>query len=168
MLLTVPFKISAPVSAESRITNSYKNPVVNSRVSQNQSGLEASGFFSGRSSGIFADVPSKRENSGSLKFTFILTVFLFLMEMIITFHKHHFYSILVYICIFAIVVMGYFDKFYIKFLLVNLALSVGFDFIWLLAQASVLYILCSPIGIPILLLITLQSRHHSWDSCISS
>jgi len=167
MLLTVPFKISAPISADSRMTNSYKNPVINSRVSQNQSGLEGSGFFSGRSSGIFADVPSKRESSVSLKFTFILTVFLFLMEMIITFHKHHFYSILVYICIFSIVVMGYFDKYYMKFLLVNLILSVGFDFIWLLAQASVLFILYSPIGTLILQLIILLSKHHFWDSCIS-
>jgi hypothetical protein len=161
MLLTVPFKISAPVSAESRMTNSYKNPVVNSRVSQNQSGLEASGFFSGRSSGIFADVPSKRESSGSLKFTFILTVFLFLMEMIITFHKHHFYSILVYICIFSIVVMGYFDKFYMKFILANLILSVVFDFIWILAQASVILVLFSPIGTLTLPHITLPSKLHS-------
>lgn len=160
MLLTVPFKISAPISADSRISNSYKNPVINSRVSQNQSGLEASGFFSGRSSGIFDDFPSKRESSVYLKFTFILTVFLFLMEMIITFHKHHFYSILVYICIFSIIVMGYFDKYYMKFLLVNLILSVGFDFIWLLAQASVLFILYSPIGTLILQLIILLSKHH--------
>jgi hypothetical protein len=91
-------------------------------------------------------VPSKRENSGSLKFTFILTVFLFLMEMVITFHKHHFYNTLVYICIFAIVVMGYFDKYYIKFLLVNLVLSIAFDFIWILAQASVPVPLRSPTG----------------------
>lgn len=150
MLLTVPFLISIPTSADSRMSNSYNNPAISS---PNQSGLEASGFFSGRSSGIFADIPSKRENSGSLKFTFILTVFLFLMEMIITFHKHHFYTILVYICIFAIVVMGYFDSYYIKFLLVNLVLSVGFDFVWILAQASVNLMIFSLIGILILLLI---------------
>jgi len=59
------------------------------------------------------------------------------MEMIITFHKHHFYSILVYICIFSIVVMGYFDRYYMKFILVNLILSIIFDFVWILAQASV-------------------------------
>jgi len=136
------------------MSNSYNNAAINnSRASQNQSGLEASGFFSGRSSGIFADVPSKRESSGSLKFTFILTVILFLLEMIITFHKHHFYSILVYICIFSIVVMGYFDKYYMKFILANLVLSVVFDFIWILAQASVRSMLFSPIGIPILQLI---------------
>lgn len=163
MLLTVPFKISALASTESRITSSYRNPAANanSRISQSQNGLENSGFFSGRSSGIFADVPSKRESSTSLKITFIITVFLFLMEMIITFHKHHFYSNLVYICIFSIVVMGYFDKYYIKFILINLIVSVGFDFIWVLTQASVLTLLYSLIGIRTLQLIILQFKLHS-------
>ena len=78
--------------------------------------------------------------------------------MIITFHKHHFYNILVYICIFAIVVMGYFDKYYMKFLLANLVLSIGFDFIWILAQASVSPLLCSHIGTRILPLTTPPSR----------
>lgn len=103
----------------------------------NQSGLENSGFFSARSSGIFADVPSKRETSGSLKWTFIITIILFVLELIICFHKHHFYNTLVYISIFSIVLLGYFDKYYMKFVLLNLIISVGFDFIWLIAQASV-------------------------------
>lgn len=59
------------------------------------------------------------------------------MEMVIAFHKHHFYNTLVYICIFAIVVMDYFDQHYMRFILMNLVVSVGLDFIWILAQASV-------------------------------
>ena len=60
-LLSLPFKINVP--AESRM--SYKMNASMSRASNNpnnpnQSGLENSGLFSARSSGIFADVPSKR------------------------------------------------------------------------------------------------------------
>lgn len=135
-LLSLPFQINMP--AESRM--SHKMNASMSRASQNnpnQSGLDNSGMFSGRSSGIFADVPSKRESSGSLKWTFIITVILFALELIICFHKHHFYNSLVYISIFAIVILGYFDKYYMKFILFNLILSVAFDFIWIIAQASV-------------------------------
>ena len=89
------------------------------------------------------------------------------MEMIITFHKHHFYNILVYICIFAIVVMGYFDSHYMKFILANLVLSIGFDFVWILAQASVTIYLFSLTGILILPLIIPPFKLHFWDSCIS-
>jgi hypothetical protein len=60
------------------------------------------------------------------------------MELIICFHKHHFYSTLVYISIFAIVLLGYFDKYYIKFILINLIISAVLDFVWIIAQASVI------------------------------
>jgi hypothetical protein len=99
--------------------------------------MEGSGLFSGRASGIFADVPSARENSVSLKLTFLLTVILSVFELILMFHKDHFYNALVYISIFAIVLLGYFDKYYIKFVMFNLALSIVLDFVWILCQASV-------------------------------
>ena len=100
--------------------------------------MDGSGLFSGRASGIFADVPSARENSTSLKLTFLLAVILFVFELILMFHKNHFYNGLVYLSIFAIVILGYFDKYYIKFVLVNLIVSIIFDFLWVILQASVL------------------------------
>jgi hypothetical protein len=118
-------------------------------------------MFSGRASGIFADVPSARENSISLKLTFLLTVILFVFELILMFHKDHFYNALVYISIFAIVLLGYFDKYYIKFILVNVALSVVFDLLWVICQASVSRVLCSPSGTPTRPPTTRQSRRPS-------
>jgi len=53
------------------------------------------------------------------------------------FHKNHFFNALVYISIFAIVILGYFDKYYMRFVLFNLVLSIGFDFLWIILQASV-------------------------------
>lgn len=167
-LLTVPFQI--PAAPESKVFRDSRQSVERSRVSQggNQNGLEASGLFSGRASGIFADVPSARENSSSLKITFVITVALFILELIIMFHKNHFYNALVYISIFAIVLLGYFDKYYMKFILVNLAVSIVFDFLWVILQATVCPHLCSHTGIPILPRITPPSRRPSSGLCISS
>lgn len=52
------------------------------------------------------------------------------------FHKDHFYNSLVYLAIFAILILGYFDKYYIKFLLANLLISIILDFLWVLLQAT--------------------------------
>jgi hypothetical protein len=123
--------------------------------------MDGSGLFSGRASGIFADVPSARENSTSLKLTFLLAVILFVFELILMFHKNHFYNALVYVAIFSIVLLGYFDKYYIKFILVNLLVSIVLDFLWVILQASVSFILYSLIGIPTLQHIILQYKHHS-------
>lgn len=112
--------------------------------------MDGSGLFSGRASGIFADVPSARENSTSLKLTFLLAVILFVFELILMFHKNHFYNALVYVAIFSIVLLGYFDKYYIKFILVNLLVSIVLDFLWVILQASVIFLLHSLIGTPIL------------------
>ena len=124
-----------------------------SRVSQNQSGAagDESGFFSARSSGIFATVPSKRENSSSLKITFILTIFLTLMELIICFNKTSFFNLMVYIAIFAIVIMGYFDKYYMRFIIFSLILSIVLDLTWIIVLASVCLVLFSLYG---------TQRHH--------
>jgi hypothetical protein len=130
--------------------------------------MEGSGLFSGRASGIFADVPSARENSVSLKLTFLLVVIMFVIELILMFHKDHFYNALVYISIFAIVLLGYFDKYYIKWVLGNLVASVVFDLLWVFLQSSVLMSLYSLIGTLILLRITLPFKLPSYGSCTSS
>lgn len=63
---------------------------------------------------------------------------LFVFELILMFHKNHFYNALVYVAIFAIVLLGYFDKYYMKFVLANLLVSIVLDFVWVILQASVL------------------------------
>lgn len=133
-----------------------------SRGSYNPSGgLDHSGFFSNRSSGIFADVPSRRENSSSLKVTFIITVVLFFFELLITFNKASFFNLLVYIMIFGIVLMGFFDKYYMKFILFNLALSIVLDLFWLIILASVPLALFSLSGMEVLPRHIRLSRHPS-------
>jgi hypothetical protein len=72
---------------------------------------------------------------------------MFTLELIIMFHKNHFYNALVYISILAIIAMGYFDKYYMKFVLINLVISVVFDFLWIILQASVNMELFSLTGI---------------------
>ena len=162
-LLSLPFQI--PPQQESQYSRQSRANVENSRAS---SRMDGSGLFSGRASGIFADVPSARENSTSLKLTFLLSVILFVFELILMFHKNHFYNALVYVAIFAIVLMGYFDKLYMKFVLVNLGVSILLDFLWVILQASVSFVLFSPIGTPILRLITRPFKRPSSDSCTSS
>lgn len=130
--------------------------------------MDGSGLFSGRASGIFADVPSARENSTSLKLTFLLAVILFVFELILMFHKNHFYNALVYIAIFSIVLLGYFDKFYIKFILINLLVSIVLDFLWVILQASVMIMLYSLSGTPTLQHTTRPYKLPSLDSCTCS
>lgn len=130
--------------------------------------MDGSGLFSGRASGIFADVPSARENSVSLKLTFLLVVIMFVIELILMFHKDHFYNALVYVSIFAIVLLGYFDKYYIKWVLGNIVVSVVFDLLWVFLQSSVLMPSCSLIGTLIPLRITRPFKLLSFASCTSS
>jgi hypothetical protein len=130
--------------------------------------MEGSGLFSGRASGIFADVPSARENSVTLKLTFLLVVIMFVIELILMFHKDHFYNALVYVSIFAIVLLGYFDKYYIKWVLGNLVISVVFDLLWVFLQSSVLISSYSHTGTLIPLPITRLFRLPSCASCTSS
>jgi hypothetical protein len=130
--------------------------------------MDGSGIFSGRASGIFADVPSAREDSVLLKLTFLLAVIMFMLELILMFHKDHFYNALVYVSIFAIVLLGYFDKYYIKWVLGNIVVSIIFDLLWVFLQSSVLLSSCSHTGTPIHPLTTQQFRLPSSASCTSS
>jgi hypothetical protein len=155
-LLSLPFKVQA--QPESKFVRDSKVNVENSRAS---SRMDGSGFFSGRASGIFADVPSARENSTTLKLTFLLAVILFSIELILMFHKNHFYNALVYVSIFAIVLLGYFDRVYMKFVLANILISIIFDFLWVILQASVTLDLFSLIGTPTPQPIIRQFRPHS-------
>lgn len=53
-----------------------------------------------------------------------------------TFNKPSFFNLLVYIAIFAIIFLGYFDKYYMKFILFCIALSIVMDFLWIILLAN--------------------------------
>lgn len=59
------------------------------------------------------------------------------LELMLAFQKNHFYGILVNLGVQAIVLMGFFDKYYMRCLLVNLLLAAILDFVWLFAHADV-------------------------------
>jgi len=59
------------------------------------------------------------------------------MELIVAFNLNSFFNLLVYIAIFSIVLMGYFDKYYMRFIIFILALSIVLDLIWIIVLASV-------------------------------
>lgn len=50
------------------------------------------------------------------------------------FHKHHFYSLLTYLSIFAIFFLGYFDLHYMRFVKINLLVSTVLDLVWLVVS----------------------------------
>ena len=79
---------------------------------------------------------------------------MFFIELIITFNKTSFFNLLVYIAIFAIVLMGYFDKYYMRFILACLALSIVLDLVWIIVLATVPFTLPSPYGTQLLQLLT--------------
>lgn len=60
-----------------------------------------------------------------------LAAFCFFAELILMFHKHHFLNLLVLFGIFSIYFLNYFDKNYIKFLLILIVFSIITDIIWL-------------------------------------
>lgn len=55
------------------------------------------------------------------------------------FHKHHFYNILAYISVFGVFFLNYFDKTYMKFVLINLGISVILDLVWMIVSANVVF-----------------------------
>lgn len=65
---------------------------------------------------------------------FIIACILTFIEIILMFHKHHFYSLLAYLSFFAIFLLGYFDLYYMRFVKVNLLISVVLDFVWLIVN----------------------------------
>ena len=90
---------------------------------------------------IFSKTQNKgRGKSVDLRFVFIITIITLLLEMVLMFHKHHFFNILVYLSIFAIFFLNYFDHYYIKYVLFTLLISSLFDIVWLIINAKVIYL----------------------------
>lgn len=94
--------------------------------------------MSGNASGIFADVPSTREESTSLKLVLGATIILFFLELIMMYHRHHFHNALVYIAVLSIFFLNYFDKYYMRFCLAALGVAFLLDFIWVIVHADVI------------------------------
>ena len=60
-----------------------------------------------------------------------IAIFVFLWELVLMFHKHHFLNLLAIFGVLSIFFLNYFDKNYMKFLLVLLGASIVFDVVWL-------------------------------------
>ncbi len=95
---------------------------------------------------IFAEEPSERSESDSLKFTLIVTLCSFLVEIICTFARHHFLGLLAYTVILSIFFLNYFDRYTIRISLGLLVVSVFFDLLWIFLESDVEYQLFSLIG----------------------
>ena len=83
-----------------------------------------------------------------MKVTFLVTVLLFFAELVVSFNQYFFFNHVVYISIFAIVILGYYDKYYMRFIIFELILTAVLDAVWLFVFHSVtisLYSLISPI-----------------------
>jgi hypothetical protein len=52
------------------------------------------------------------------------------------FHKHHFFSLLAYLSVFAIFFLGYFDLHYMRFVKLVLLVSVLLDFVWIVVNGA--------------------------------
>ena len=63
------------------------------------------------------------------------------LEMIMMFHKQHFYTLLTLCSVLCIFFLNYFDSTYIRLVIFNLILSSMFDMVWEISKAKVLSIL---------------------------
>ena len=91
---------------------------------------------------IFVTREAQDSGSGAdLKIAFVFTLILLFVELILMFHKHHFYSLLAYLSIYGIFFLNYFDKIYVKFILINLGISNVLDIAWMVVMANVIYLL---------------------------
>ena len=89
-------------------------------------------------SAIFTKAPGKSGGKATdLKFVLILSLICLLVELIIMFHKHHFFSLLAVLAVLAIFFLNYFDKHYIRFALVVLAVASLFDLVWVFVHTRV-------------------------------
>lgn len=77
---------------------------------------------------------------------FFTLSFLFL-ELILMTHKFHFLSMLCALALVAIFGLNYFDRLYIRFVILLLLGSIVMDFIWLIMKAGVILILCRVCGV---------------------
>ena len=113
------------------------------------------------------DHNNHESSATDLRIALFIAVFVLAWSRIAMFHKHHFFNILCIFFVLSIYFLNYFDKNYIKFLLIAFGVSIVLDLVWLIIHTKVLSnCLCRNTGI-------LQSKHstpHSIpvSSCLSS
>lgn len=54
----------------------------------------------------------------------------------VMFNKHHFFNLLVFTLIFLIFAQNFFDKTYMKVVLISTAVSILLDFVWLIVHST--------------------------------
>lgn len=79
-----------------------------------------------------------RRSSKTLTLLFLLSMAYLLLELLLMTHKFHFYSLLCALALLAVFGLNYFDKLYIKFVIVLLLVGVVLDCFWLFFKAGVL------------------------------
>lgn len=72
---------------------------------------------------------------------------MFVLELILMYHRHHFYDLVVYLAVLGIFMLNYFDMYYIRFCLGMLALGMLLDLVWVILNADVSRSICRIIGI---------------------
>ena len=80
---------------------------------------------------------SSREESSSLKLLFYVSLITFFFEILSMFVRHHFNGGMVFAGVFSIFVLGYFDKHFIRTLLVSTGVNVILDLFWLIMHSDV-------------------------------
>ena len=104
----------------------------------NESFVSATNRSISNSTVIFSKEPNQSGSSGTdLKVAFLLTILLFCVELVLMFHKHHFFSLLAFLSVFAIFFLNYFDQTYMRFVLINLGVSIILDIVWMAVLANV-------------------------------
>ena len=101
------------------------------------SNISGRASLSNNSTVIFAKEYNTNSSGTDLKVVYILNWILLCIELILMFHKHHFYSLLAFLAVLAIFVLNYFDNKYMKFVLANLGISCLLDLVWMFVLANV-------------------------------
>ena len=101
--------------------------------------------------GIFTyDANEREDSSADLKVAFVAAVIVLVWELVMMFHRHHFFNVLVLFGVLSIYFLNYFDKGYIRLLLILLGGSIILDLIWFLVMVGVSFSLFSTTGTQIL------------------
>ena len=125
--LTEPFGISKGRESQH---------IDNSRMSASR--RSASGVSN--ASVIFTKAVGKSGGSATdLKFVFIFCLIGLTVELIVMYQKHHFFSLLAFLSVFAMFFLNYFDKYYMGFVLGNLTVAVVLDLVWIFVRTGVFF-----------------------------
>lgn len=69
--------------------------------------------------------------------TLIVTLILFALELILMFHKHHFFNLMCLFMVASAYVLNYFEKKYVLMMIGAVAASLALDLVWIIVHAGV-------------------------------